>query len=138
MTRRAYYTDPLAAMWMTKHFGVQVTRTHCHRGDGKFGESIQPVPIWILARDVERQVSGNVRYYVHPDSLCLLEPKQWDIGQRLQGVPVVICTQDEYQEFRAHNIGGNYVPFGDPLMDNYFRIIQRNGLAFHWPLWEEA
>lgn len=56
MTRH-FYTDPLAAAWMAKHFGMQITRTHCHREDGTFGESTRPVPIWLLARDVENQVS---------------------------------------------------------------------------------
>lgn len=51
--KRYFYTDPLAADWMVKHFGMEFE----HRG----------------IRD------ENSIYIIHPDSLHLLEPQVGDL-----------------------------------------------------------
>lgn len=120
-TTNLFYTDPLAAAWMAKHFGMEFRFWRWNDLSFQFlptGRNKNP---------------DHSRLYIQPESLPLLKPKEWDIGQRLQGVPVVVCTPENYEEFRKHGLSRNYVAFGDSLLDDYFRIRQRNGLAFHWP-----
>jgi len=126
MTRR-YYTDPFAAGWMSKHFGLEVTRTHCHREDGAFGESTRPVPLWILARDIENQVSERVKYYVHPESENLLKPEVGDI----------IGHHDNDVFHQVVSLGDKGQPYINPdgsWTETYWdRIILREGKPFFWP-----
>lgn len=127
MTPR-FYTDPLAAAWMAKHFGMELTRTHCHRADGAFGESMRPVPLWILARDVENQVSEAVRYYLHPDSLPLLEPRAGDLVLACTDSPAVLT----FVETLSYVVFGDRPPGGDRVVA-VREVVRRDGKPFHWP-----
>lgn len=61
-TKRYFYTDPLAAAWMAKHFGM-VFRENPPQDDG-----------WVSPPNDVRE-----RYIICPDSLHLLEPQDKDI-----------------------------------------------------------
>jgi hypothetical protein len=136
---RYFYTDPLAAAWMNKHFGMQFTRTHCHRGDGTFGESTKPVPIWILARDVENQVSENVKYYVHPDSLHLLEPLIGDVCITKDDGIGYCSTLRVEKEIITGKLK-DYIQLSGfwAEAESLIRIMERSGVVYHWPDSEEA
>ena len=81
--KRYYYTDPLAAAWMAKHYGMMFGIRHYEKiiwdceAQGMSGD-------WLPIKDWERiaadAADGNAQpaYYIHPDSLHLLEPRVCD------------------------------------------------------------
>jgi hypothetical protein len=119
MTRRFFYTDPLAAAWMMKHFKLRI-----HTGGGD-------------TCDFRADFSGNYyeedllslggKLYIHPDSLCLLEPQDGD----------VLYHNAETRIDRFAAIVGSVwlydVPRAKRGVNNGLRIIQRNGIPFMWP-----
>lgn len=176
MTKRYYYTDPLAAAWMAKHFGMKLHSIHTDEqmADYDIPETDRNFD-WFdscivdgFERDVE-MVSDAIEYiekasdciYIHPDSLHLLEPQEgdavefdrWNWSRKredrgFQDAP----TGMDYGAIRktksTNREDGYFVQIssaGFRWDDNYsgrfslpFKIIQRNGLAFHWPESEEA
>jgi hypothetical protein len=102
---RYYYDDPLAAAWMADKFGMvfrhytYLVTGFCNIYDG------DPAPF------------GTV-FYIHPDSLDLLEPM---VGDLMRG---------------SNNKAAMYY-MGDTQPKPTAHIVQRNGLAFMWPR-EEA
>jgi hypothetical protein len=108
VSKRYYYDDPLAASWMAKHFGMRFET-------------------WTGGVPADIGDLGNI--YIHPDSLHLLEPQDMDVMEgtgsldrsfwKMMGVP----PEDEGKSYY------DSVPA---------RIIQRNGLVFHWPHTEES
>jgi len=100
---KAYYTDPLAAAWMTKHFGMKFST------DSKFAANDRPIAI----------DDKYDKFYIHPDSLHLLEPQYNDI-----------VLGDDY------SVGTCVVRFGNPMVSTDFnirRIMERNEIPFMWP-----
>ena len=121
---------------MLKHHGIKVTRTCCHRQDGTFGESTRPIPIWILARDIENQVSPAVKYYVHDESLSELDPQDGDKVE-IGGEHHFFGNVDsEIFEFALIDGIPHVCNLGlfSLLTDAVItRIIERNGILFHHP-----
>lgn len=110
-----FYTDPLAAAWMAKH----------HEMDFE-GLSWMEEEFCFALHDPENEPS---HYYIHPDSLHLLEPQVDDV--------IRDDVDHEYQTVWKDEKGlgmdtskGTASPSGI--------IIQRNGKAFHWPEVEEV
>lgn len=97
-----YYTDPLAAAWMAKHFGMQFS----FDGGMKYEE------IWNLSIDSEPP------FYIHPDSLHLLEQQVGDAVQISTGTCWKLHDTQNLAESERY-----------PSL----RIIQRNGVVFMWP-----
>lgn len=143
-----YYTDPLAAAWMGKHFGM------------RFDTEIEPY-LYLHGED-------NVPYYIHPDSLQILEPEVGDLigANRLKPSDFKIEEAKLYSKILMHDCarlpeykysGGFIIPPGyfyqelieteeradwifEDGFENYmdcYKIIQRNGIAFMWPEGEE-
>lgn len=159
MTKRYYYTDALAAAWMAKHFGM-VIYTHqldngvCPKRWRDFNESLDS-----LARDV---IDGcEDRYYIHAESLQLLEPQDgdgvefdrwyWERTRKEPGfedAPIATHYGSVRRMKATNKDGGVWMQISSAGIgwdDNYsggfslpFKIIRRNGLAFHWPESEEA
>jgi hypothetical protein len=110
---RYFYTDPLAAAWMARHFGMRFQ----NQNNG----------IEVMDRDIIRHAAtGNVcRIHVHADSRHLLEPDDLDIG--LDGSGYIF----------KHIIGSWWIQ--DTEANRYLepqglvRIIQRGGKPFFWP-----
>jgi hypothetical protein len=70
---RCFYTDPLAAAWMAKHFGMRLLYPNDNdvlKGELYYG----------LLKDAEGEPDVFSRLYVHSDSLRLLEPQVGDYG----------------------------------------------------------
>lgn len=62
MAKRYYYTDPLAAAWMAREFGM------------RFDSSTTTfLPVW-SAKALVGSIEGKYKGYIHPDSEHLLEP----------------------------------------------------------------
>lgn len=109
---RHFYTDPLAAAWMAKHFGMV------------FETSDSGVTI---SSSLYTHAPNGHRFYIHPDSLHLLEPKNKDTGQDGDGE---WCQySDHYRSWESiatpHDCS---ITATTPV-----KIRQRNGIAFHWP-----
>ncbi len=140
---RYFYTDPLAAAWMAKHFGM------------KFGILYKGQVVWNCIGQIDRPwgplesvadiidpISQHEALYIHHDSHALLEPQAGDLifydnlhgGEAWDEFRCIITPDDERYP---------YVGTGEPLMlmdggehpyrKELCRIIQRNGIPFHWP-----
>jgi hypothetical protein len=129
MTRRFFYTDALAAAWQAKHFEMRFWNG---------GHEIHVLPL------VDGEGTG--RWYIHPDSLHLLEPKEGDLVKYgLLSHFGVIGDRCEYDVedgklFRLSqttewDMGES---FGFFASKRDAKIIQRNGIPFHWPQFEES
>jgi len=93
-----YYTNPITVAWMQDKFGV------------KF-ELFENCPIDYA---VERLLK-NRKYYIHSDSLGILEPQVGDLVQgKLSGPEYFIYEDISVSEMVK-------------------KIIERNGVAFMWP-----
>lgn len=126
---RYYYKDALAAAWMAKHFGMKFGLENCGKIEwnciGTLDSPWTPLEDW---KDIIDPISAHEKLYIHPDSLHLLEPQDGD-----------------YAENRAGNLcslgGGAEIEVGEERevrrRKNGYKIIQRNGVPFHWPEVEE-
>jgi len=91
-----FYTDSLAASWMKKYHGVESQMAY--RG----------------------KASEQTVYYIHPDSLPLLEPQDLDIIYRTNGFCQTVGVHIGFPKAKAQIEAGGC-------------IIMRNGDAFMWP-----
>jgi hypothetical protein len=124
MTRRFFYTDPLAAAWMAKHFKMDF---RIDDPDGKvFLETLlHGLREW---RDATAASMGY-KFHIHPDSLPLLEPQLGDVveSQQVDGVYDVVVSDDIYCGRGDRNTNLKDVKkHGD-------KIVLRNGIPFMWP-----
>lgn len=131
MTKRYYYTNPLAAAWMVKHFGMKFPWDN-----GKGIHSLNALCHWEHAPNRNQ----NRKFYIHPDSLHLLEPKISDmVSYSHPGSPECI----EYgiiDEIQAAHPDGQSIflkDSGDIKPEWVIDIIRRNGVGFHWPAFDE-
>jgi hypothetical protein len=116
MTQRYFYTDPLAAAWMAKHFGMKFGLNH-------YGKMVwEPVhfshkPGSEPFTDVDDILEVASPLYIHPDSLHLLTPQIGDLcmGDKIAATVAVLTDHNK------------------SLM-----VIRRNGVPFHWPEVEPA
>jgi hypothetical protein len=139
--KRYFYTDPLAAAWMSKHFGMETYIGHLPDNYDAYGPSN-----WHHCVDDYRYRQEKLRqppplFYVHPDSLKLLEPQTGDLVEDtgLKGVWPVYGTVAVFVfpiESADAAIGVN--SWCTPAKTSAMRIVRRNGIAFHMPESEEA
>jgi hypothetical protein len=119
---RYFYTDPLAAAWMSKHFGM------------KFNEPYD-FAVMIRMYDMSRGKKQDIKYYIHPDSLHLLEPMEGDYVT-VFGAPrwVRYAMRTENKITVQYDVDGPEQIFSQSeVAKGIPRIIQRSGKAFHWP-----
>lgn len=102
---RYFYTDPLAAAWMARTYGVIFEDYAGFR----FKEE-----------DTFWHLEPLRKLFVHKDSIHLFEPKNGDIGD-IEGWGPVTFSRDRW-------ISGGIV-----ISNGIYKIIQRNGIAFMWP-----
>lgn len=111
---RYFYTDPLAAAWMAKHFGMEFTVTH--NGPGCLGKHpLGETPI----------LEHRPPFYIHPDSLPLLGPQVGDLA--------ILPADHEHSD--ATRIMEDNIRW---VAEVGAKIIQRDGKAFHWPESEDG
>ncbi len=108
---RYFYTDPLAAAWMAKHFGMNFYWID--------PEAIAPGDFSLELDDLISEITNKYieRFYVHAQSVHLLEPREADL---------YAC--DTACGWLATTPGESWIK-----QIGHFRIIQRNGIAFMWP-----
>jgi len=129
-----YYTDPIAAAWMTKHFGMRF----CDRS----GVSVSTdLSMWYMA-DRHYQAGSLI---IAPDSLHLLEPQPKDLVYYAYGwgglgavmrAEVKEVIERDHERYPKGGLGESHVllDIGDTFsISRLKRIIQRNGIVFMWP-----
>lgn len=130
MTR--FYTDPLAAAWMAKHFGMRFVE------HGSYSGTI----IYTEGRNGDTAIAEHSRYTIHPASLHLLEPLVGDIlnWQTGKGEPwwedhsrYIYPPQGTHDVFTAESAARM---LGKPELSA--KIIRRDGRVFFWPESEAA
>ena len=120
--RRYFYTDPLAAAWMAHRHNLRIEHNPRFCSYNESGDFCTVIKIY-------HSEPGQPRFYVHPDSLHLLEPQVGDVID-LPTAPKAT------RSLLIHN--------GEEFSDNFlskhegWRIIQRNRDVFHWPEAETA
>ena len=146
-----FYTDPLAAAWMAKHFGMKfgvkhngVVHWNC------IGQINQPFEPLQRPEDILDPIAETVPLYVHPDSLHLLEPRGCDLIQYvICGGPVIHFGVFGGLENSGHGekdliklLSSTQTDIGESTgffaLKSDCKIIQRNGIPFMWPESEDA
>jgi len=130
---RHFYSDPLAAAYMAKHFGMKYVSVH---------EQNWSHPKQYLASRNPSEEWANGQWEIHQESLHLLSPKYGDL---------VTNTYDEYNS-KHRPCSGIFVGSLNNGKDAYvstgerhngknefceqvssLRIVQRKGVSFFWP-----
>ncbi len=111
---RYFYSDPLAAAWQAKHFGM---RFMIDEQPGYVIESIHFPPAY------------TGKWFAHPDSLHLLEPVEGDLlAVRFTSPALAMPSLPDHFVLAC--------PWEDVEWElEYFdhRIVQRGGIQFMWP-----
>lgn len=123
--KKYFYTDPLAAAWMVKNFGMKLQSIN--NGPVQFSmDEESEIPKYEMIGEMEDKYGWEVinKAYIHPDSVHLLEPQK---GDRLlwRGYG---RTEWKYEEAYTHTTMKGWE----------FLILQRNDKAFMWPESEEV
>lgn len=125
MNKRYYYTDPIAAAYMAKHFGMSFDQFRLEHPDDLAHPGYEPNP-----KGVFIGWTGKRFFYIRPDSLHLLEPKEGDLCEKnSKPTSCHYCGMDRLFNANADTI---------ELYGNDCTILKRNGVAFMWPELEEA
>jgi hypothetical protein len=114
---RYFYTDPLAAAWMDANYHM-LFENDFHIDYLYVARHAKTTPYMSDGSPELRD-----KYYIHPDSLPLLKPQDGDL-----------CFENGWGYLRwkdLENMAGH-------VRDDSFKIIQRNGIPFHWPQSEPA
>ena len=110
---KLFYTDPLKAAFMAREYAVKF----------KDGDSFQS------AIEVANNASlhPNIGFYIHPDSLSIFEPKEYDI--------VTAEFEDKVAIGEMANYGQIFHIYGILMSSEYdsASIIQRDGKVFFMP-----
>lgn len=104
--KRYFYTDPLAAAWMARHFGM--------RPKEEVGSPI--------VRQFPAPIELPYRAYIRPDSLHLLEPIDGDLLLVKAQHPFYVSSTNIADLLKCIERDGWI-----------YAILQRNGTAFMWP-----
>lgn len=122
-----FYTDPLAAAWQSKYFGMVFT-----------DQDDAIIDCWMIGLHIDTHaVSTRLtakkdrKYYIHPDSLKLLEPRVGDMITHLGLRSWRIDSMDDCAYFHPNMPNESIGRF--TLKADKPEIIQRNGIAFMWP-----
>lgn len=112
---KLYYTDPLAAAYMAREFGVKL-QAH-YNVTQNLGDALTYDEI-VLMLDFER-------FYIHPDSYHIFEPRAGDV--MITEIPGTSSVEVVSSDIRARE-------FIDHLVEKRgAKIIQRQGKPFFWP-----
>jgi hypothetical protein len=125
--KRYYYTDPLAETWMAKHFGMRFQKL-------VWDECSWPPGMWHDFDLVEVVTDGwgnpslprggKPYFYIHPDSLPLLEPDGLDLCR--------VTYDNGFSESESIEPWGYSKLSGERPALRLLEIIQRGGKPFFW------
>lgn len=132
---KKYYTDPLAAAYMAREFGVKLVSRHTDEQMEEYDvpESGRYFDWWNGAivdgwsHDIE-MIADAVKYieaasdkiYLHPGSYNIFEPMVGDMCK---------CIETDVNGEDWDFVG----PYATIDPDNFDSIIQRQGKPFFWP-----
>jgi hypothetical protein len=121
---RYFYKDPLEAAWMAKRFGMRFPKAK----SGHYKPSTLAAHQNWKERGFQTQPD---KYYIHPDSLHLMEPQVGDMISHFGLRAWRIDSMDDYAYFHPNMPNESIGRF--TLKADKPTIIQRNGMAFMWP-----
>lgn len=110
---RYYYTDLIHVAYMAKKFGMGFSNIH----SGAYFDCP-------LHRDDRLVDDNDDKYYIHPDSLHILEPREGDLISINGGLSANIVTHAEFLD---------EIKLMEPQFAAPLKIIQRNNQPFFWP-----
>ena len=126
-----FYTDPLAAAWMAKHFGmkfeIEYDTLYFGEGDHK-GKRINVNPLMTLKFNKDAFDSKTLEWVISTDSLHLLEPQVGDLW-----IATAPDTESEFWYLSHKMMQAEILR----EMPSNFVCIQRNGIPFMWPAGEK-
>lgn len=132
MTKRYYYNDPLAAAWMAKHFGMDF-QIHSSDTHGNFKDHLMDIGVIQIRRHIE--ASATDKYYIHPESESVLEPKDKDIALWKGDLGRIIENNTDigwaFYVLEMNCSRRMLLSFRD--LEEHPEIIYRNHLPFFWP-----
>ena len=139
-------TDRLAVAWMAKHFGMRFSPM---LDTGQVNWACQYPQRGVWSDEWEPLPPSWERFHVHPDSLFLLEPKVGDILRLYFHSPEMdeaagavmtgfYCGGREAITWFRNPADGCIEKETHKIDDHQWRIIQRDGKAFHPPRREET
>jgi hypothetical protein len=120
---RYFFRDALAAAWMECRFEMKFTLLTEDQWSCAL-DHVWMAPVIVLD-NLQRLLMRRPKLYIHPDSLHLLEPQELDILHRTNGYCQTVGVHIGIPKTLAQIAAGGV-------------IIQRNGVAFHWPEQEAA
>jgi hypothetical protein len=122
---RYYYTDPMAAAWMAKHHFMRIIA--CESPLYEKDERERDIKS-LLYSAADQEIDDGSKYYIHPDSVHILEPQIDDIGMDTEEV-IFLCEgiTPGWSCLSTDSDGYTIMKTGD------IKIIQRNGIAFMYP-----
>jgi hypothetical protein len=119
---RYFYRDPIVAAYMAKHYDMRFESFGCPRYPAYQLGVATPVdgPDTIVLSPDNATADAEVTFYIHPDSLHLLEPRHRDlmVGPNCR---VAMFHMD-----------------GEERPSSRCRIVLRDGKPFFWPECEAA
>jgi len=118
-----YYTDPLAAAWMEKHFDMRFkSEMNVEFSGYKYAR------LWL-----EDEINDDAKLYIHPYSLHLLEPHAGDLILLTKEFSVLVIDDPKKGIIAEATFpdGSEGIAELDELKSG--KIIQRNGIPFMWP-----
>lgn len=140
-----FYTDPLAAAWMAKHFSMKLELRYTPEEIAEYEPGTEAyffenamIDDGIAEMWEDVIAAGCRRIYIHTDSLPLLKPKRWDVmtdrgknsvGFVMTSLPDLTVIQSSTENAEQVLTRVEIYPAG---FDSW-RIIQRDGKPFFWP-----
>ena len=143
--KKLYYTDPLAAAYMAREFGVKFTTTQKQRVKrgvpARYTHIKKKVELsnpWSIACSSYK----NKKLFIHPDSYYIFEAQLDDIEQATDCViNPEMCINKVVEDEVPHKMYPYSVIHQTPanlmLKEGVGQIIQRNNKPFFWPESEE-
>ncbi len=121
MNKRAYYNDPLISAYMADKFGLKF--------EGCFWIEVEVYGGELSWVDPDAEEVGQKKYYIHPDSMHIFEPKDDDWGK---------TESDGYWVSRFNRVWWS-AGIGGTTRENDAKvtIIQRDNKHFFMPEFEE-
>lgn len=119
-----FYTDPLEAAYMAKRYRMDILLiddAHALKPD-YFRDWTSIIGELEDCHAIEPDKARD-KYYIHSDSLSILEPRVGDLMKQGSGYEIVTKIFDD---------GRGVVSQSSVFLPPY-HIIQRNGIPFFWP-----
>lgn len=116
---KMYYTDPLRAALMAREFGVKFNfeemRQDYESGGLKAKRSLKKIKSWKTIIEIGKHCD---KFYIHPDSLALFEPREGDM--------IIEYDDNEIRQCFLR-LNSEQTPAAP------YKIIQRDNKAFFMP-----